>query len=294
MLEIKNLTFGYSQFAPIFTDLQLRLNEGGIYGLLGPNGAGKSTLLHLMSGLLTPLEGSVEMDSINVRLRMPSVLADTFIVPEEFDLPKITMDEYCRINAPFYPRFSEEDLRSNLATFNLSATDNLGLLSMGQKKKAFMCFALACNTRLLLMDEPTNGLDLTSKGEFRRFIASHMDPERIIIISTHQVHDVALLLDHVILLGRDNNIIHASMEEISARLCFYTGMEPDAERPAIFTAPTLGGNSYITVRQAGDQETEVNLESLFEFAVNNPASLSSIINSFPASMPVPPLPTDNI
>ncbi len=276
MIDIKNLTFGYNRHTMVFQKLNMRISAGGIYGLLGKNGSGKSTLLHLISGLLTPTEGEIDLNGTNVRLREPSTLADTFIVPEEFDLPKITMEEYCRINAPFYPNFSVEDLKTNLATFNLKPTDNLGYLSMGQKKKAFMCFALACNTRVLLMDEPTNGLDLTSKVEFRRFIASHIDPSRIIIISTHQVHDVERLLDHLILIGDGNPIINCPVTRLTERLCFYTGVGDEDSPEALFSFPMLGGTAHIALRRPDDEETELNLESLFEMAMKCPGMLSEI------------------
>lgn len=284
MIEIKNLTFGYNRYKTVFHNLNMSFATGGIYGLLGKNGSGKSTLLHLISGLLTPLEGEIDLNCINVRDRLPSTLSETFIVPEEFDLPKITMEEYCRINAPFYPNFSIEDLKNNLATFNLNSRDNLGMMSMGQKKKAFMCFALACNTQLLLMDEPTNGLDLTSKVEFRRFIASHMNQDRIIIISTHQVHDIELLLDHLILIGDGNPIINCPIDRLTERLRFFTGATDDKPLNTLFTSPTLGGYFHIALRQPDEEETELNLESLFEMAMQCPEMLSDI---FPLNEPTP-------
>lgn len=292
MIDIKNLTFGYHKYKTVFHNLNMSFASGGIYGLLGKNGSGKSTLLHLMSGLLTPTEGEINLNGTDVRKRLPSTLSETFIVPEEFDLPKITMEEYCRINAPFYPNFSIDDLKTNLATFNLNSRDNLGMLSMGQKKKAFMCFALACNTKLLLMDEPTNGLDLTSKVEFRRFIASHMDPNRIIIISTHQVHDIELLLDHLILIGDGNPVINCPINRLTERLRFFTGATDDKPLNTLFTVPTLGGYAHIALRQPGEEETELNLESLFEMAMQCPGILSDI---FPLNESTPlPIPEENI
>ncbi len=276
MIEIKNLTFGYKNFPPVFENLSMKIASGGIYGLLGKNGSGKSTLLHLMAGLLTPRSGEIEIGGVNVRDRLPSTLADTFIVPEEFDLPAITMNEYCRINAPFYPNFSADDLVENLKVFNMDPSLNLGFLSMGQKKKAFMCFALACNTRLLLMDEPTNGLDLTSKSEFRRFIASHMDTDRIIVISTHQVHDIERLLDHLILIGDGNPIINCPISRLTERLCFFTGMGEERGENTLFSMPALGGYAHISLRGENDEETELNLESLFDMAMKCPSILTEI------------------
>ena len=206
MIEIKNLTFSYSRkSAPVLYDFSIDISRGKVTGLLGRNGAGKSTLLYLIAGLLTPKEGEVLFNGINTRDRNPETLQDIFIVPEEFDLPSIPLMEYVKYNASLYPRFSYDDLTKYLEMFDMDSSLNLGALSMGQKKKVYMAFALATNTSLLLMDEPTNGLDIPSKSQFRKFIASGMNDDRNIIISTHQVRDIDQLLDHIILIN-DNEI----------------------------------------------------------------------------------------
>lgn len=277
MIEIKNVDFSYSKSKKVFTNLNLEIKEGGIYGLLGQNGVGKSTLLHLLCGMLTPCGGEILFDNQNVRKRLPSTLCETFIVPEEFDLPKITMEEYCKINAPFYPNFSVEDLKSNLKIFDLDYDENLGSLSMGQKKKAFMCFALACNTKLLIMDEPTNGLDIMSKVQFRRFISSHMTDDRIIIISTHQVHDVELILDHLLVLNNNEMVINSPIYNITEKLKFITASDVIEPGKVLFTSKTIGGTSYISLRNEDDEETEINLESLFMFCLSEPEKVKSIL-----------------
>ena len=192
MLKINDLAFSYSgNSCKVFNDFSLEFEKGAVYGLLGKNGTGKSTLLYLITGLLHPQQGSVLYKGEEVRRRLPSTLSDMFIVPEEFELPSMTMKQYVKLNAPFYPNFSEEQLTQNLALFDFDENVRLGDLSMGQKKKVYMSFALAANTSLLVMDEPTNGLDIPSKSEFRRLIANNMTDEKTIIISTHQVRDIA-------------------------------------------------------------------------------------------------------
>ena len=277
MITVNNLDFGYQKSKLIFNNLNIEIKEGGIYGLLGQNGVGKSTLLHLICGMLTPCSGKVLFDEQDVRKRLPSTLCETFIVPEEFDLPKITMEEYCKINAPFYPNFSVDDLKANLATFDLNYEQNLGKLSLGQKKKAFMCFALACNTQLLIMDEPTNGLDIMSKVQFRRFISSHMTDDRIIIISTHQVHDVELILDHLLVLNNNEMVINSPIYNITEKLKFITSSDVIEPGKVLFTSKTIGGTSYISLRNEDDEETEINLESLFMFCLSEPEKVKSIL-----------------
>lgn len=281
MIECKNLTFSYRKSLPVLNDFNLTISEGGIYGILGKNGAGKSTLLHLICGLLTPTKGEVTLNSLDVRRRMPSTLCQTFLVPEEFELPNITMEEYCRINAPFYPNFSVDDLKRNLEMFELSFNINLGQLSMGQKKKAFMSFALACNTQVLIMDEPTNGLDISSKMQFRRFVASHMNDDRIVIISTHQVHDIELLLDHIILVDQRQLLLNEPTTNITRALRFHNSLsEPDInDSSLLFSSRNVGGFANISYRSAEDDETDINLESLFELCCKNPRLINDIFNN---------------
>lgn len=187
----------------VLRDFSLSVERGKVCGLLGANGTGKSTLLALIMGMLTPKRGTVTFNGVPTRDRVPSVMSDMFIVPEEIELPAMSLNEYVKTNAVFYPKFSSEDMEHYLSTFEMpTAGDiNLGALSMGQKKKVYMSFALATNTSLLLMDEPTNGLDIPGKVQFRKFVASGMSEEKSIIISTHQVHDIEHLLDQVIIIN---------------------------------------------------------------------------------------------
>ena len=191
MITIQNLHFNYGNSAyKVFEDFTLNIPNGKIIGLLGRNGTGKSTLLYLISGLLRPNQGIMLVDGYVSQDRHPEMLQDIMIVPEEIDLPAVSFKDFIRTNRVYYPNFSEEVLHQVLRDFDIPAEFNLTALSMGQKKKVFMAFALATCTKYLLMDEPTNGLDIPSKMQFRRTLASQMNENRTIIVSTHQVHDV--------------------------------------------------------------------------------------------------------
>lgn len=268
MIQANNIEFGYrGSGRKVFSDFSLSVSSNKVYGLLGKNGTGKSTLLYLISGLLTPKSGCILVDGTDSRQRRPDVLADIFMVPEEFELPPISLDEYVRANQPFYPRFSRDVLDACLADFELPDFSKLNELSMGQKKKVFMSFALAANTRYLLMDEPTNGLDIPSKTQFRRVVANCMSDERTIIISTHQVHDVESLLDHVLILSESGVLLDASTAEIADRYKFEYRSPQDMDDTVIYAEPTLQGNAAIALRGDGDEETQINLELLFNAAV---------------------------
>ena len=267
MIEVKNISFKYAGgHSLVFDDFSLTLKANNIYGLLGKNGTGKSTLLYLIAGLLRPKKGSVCFDSVETKNRRPETLQEIFIVPEEFDLPSMPLRQYVKINAPFYPRFSQEVLEACLDDFELSMDVKLNALSMGQKKKVFMAFALATNTKVLLMDEPTNGLDIPSKSQFRKVVAQYMAEDRTLIISTHQVHDVEQLLDHILILSQQKLLLDASVADISEKYTFEY-RTPDQMADAIYAEPSLQGNAVIAPRKADSAETQVNLELLFN-AVN--------------------------
>ena len=213
MISIQNVKFGYRSHQEVLDDFSLDFAKNGIYGLLGKNGTGKSTLLYLMMGLLRPQKGNVTIDGISSSLRKPEVLQEMFLVPEEYDLPRISLMKYVKSIKPFYPRFSDELLEKSLANFEMTSDIDLGSLSMGQKKKVYMSIALAANTRYLLLDEPTNGLDILSKSQFRKAVIEGMNDEKTIIVSTHQVHDVERLLDQVCIIEPNKVLLNEPLVE---------------------------------------------------------------------------------
>ena len=112
MIDVNQVSFSYGRRKPKVLDgFSMQLNQGAVYGLLGKNGTGKSTLLYLMAGLLRPQSGKVYYKSIDVMLRRPSTLQDMFLVPEEFALPNVSLKQYVKLNAPFYPNFRQKFTR---------------------------------------------------------------------------------------------------------------------------------------------------------------------------------------
>ena len=263
MIEVENLSFRYGKRrAKVLEDFSMKLDKGSVYGLLGKNGTGKSTLLYLMAGLLRPQTGNVFYKGVDVKKRYPDTLQDMFLVPEEFALPNVSLKQYVKLNAPFYPNFSDELLNACLRDFDMNEDIHLGELSMGQKKKAFMCFALATNTSLLMMDEPTNGLDIPSKSQFRKVIASGMSDDKAVIISTHQVRDIDSLLDHVLIMDGSKLLLNESVSTICEKLYFAEqGMNEPTEE-ALYVQPSVQGNSVIFPNEYGE-DSKMNLEVLF-------------------------------
>lgn len=269
MIKVKELSYSYSgQKRPVLSNFSVDIDQGRIYGLLGKNGTGKSTLLYLISGLLRPKQGTVTFmrgeTTVATQDRQAEVLADIFLVPEEFDLPPMSLNSYLKLVEPFYPRFSYEILKKCLEAFELESDLQLGQLSMGQKKKVYMSVALAANTRLLLMDEPTNGLDIPSKSQFRKAVAESMaDDSRTILISTHQVHDVEQLLDHILIISEEGMLLNSSVADLTDRYVFEVRPPQQNDGTAIYAEPSLQGNITMARREPGQPETTINLEILF-------------------------------
>ena len=263
MIEVENLSFSYGRRkSKVLEDFSMKLDKGSVYGLLGKNGTGKSTLLYLMAGLLRPQTGNVLYKGVDVKKRYPDTLQDMFLVPEEFTLPNVSLKQYVKLNAPFYPNFSDELLNACLRDFDMNEDIHLGELSMGQKKKAFMCFALATNTSLLMMDEPTNGLDIPSKSQFRKVIASGMSDDKAVIISTHQVRDIDSLLDHVLIMDGSKLLLNESVSTICEKLYFAEQGMNEPTEGALYVQPSVQGNSVILPNEYGE-DSELNLEVLF-------------------------------
>ena len=278
MIEVENLSFSYGKRRTrVLKDFSMKLDQGSVYGLLGKNGTGKSTLLYLMAGLLRPQTGTILYKGVDVNQRCLDTLQDMFLVPEEFALPNVSLKQYVKLNAPFYPHFSDELLNACLRDFDMNEDIHLGELSMGQKKKAFMCFALATNTSLLMMDEPTNGLDIPSKSQFRKVIASGMSDEKAVIVSTHQVRDIDSLLDHVLIMDGTKLLLNESVSAICEKLYFAEQGMNDPTDGALYVQPSVHGNSVILPNEFGE-DSNMNLEVLFNAMLAERERMQHIFN----------------
>lgn len=264
MLKIENLSYSYSRKSRLIENFSMSLEQGTVCGLLGKNGAGKSTLIYLICGLLRPSTGTIDFRGYNPTDRKVGFLEDVFLVPEEFTLPGVTLDEYVKVNAPFYPAFNHEAMVRYLDIFDLTPDIHLGKLSMGQKKKAFISFAMACNTSLLILDEPTNGLDISAKRNFRKAVAECMTDDKSILISTHQVYDVDKILDHVIITDRKGVLLDSSLIDVASRQRFNFTTDRDRAARALISLEVPGGFNIAEPLTDAADETEVNLETLFE------------------------------
>lgn len=267
MIELTNLSFGYSKKPLLFWNLNLNLETGHIYGLLGKNGAGKSTLLKNIAGLVFPTEGTCMVNGHNAAKRLPSFLQELFFIPEEMDLPSLTGNEFVRRTAHFYPKFDHTLFYKVLAEFDVSPDVNLKQLSFGQQKKVMITFGLATNTSLLIMDEPTNGLDIPSKVQFRKIMASSITEDRCMVISTHQVRDLDSLIDTLLVLHKKEIVLNKSLDDIGDRLLFSTSANAN-KQDILYTAQNSIGNNTISINNQ-QHNNKVDMELLFNAIVDD-------------------------
>ena len=267
MINIQHLTFQYKKQDALFTDLSFQQGTGSIVGLLGKNGAGKSTLLKLISGLLKPQIGALAINGFKPFDRLPDFLSDIYMVSEEFSFPAISIAVYLKATAPLYPKFDYEKMNRILQEFELDPKKNLNGLSHGQRKKFLIAFALSTNCNLLILDEPTNGLDIPSKSLFRKILVSSVSEEQLVLISTHQVKDIETIIDTIVVLDEGKIVYNESVLNISHQLQFKTiASLSDIEKP-IYHEKCLGGYRIITPAYE-TEETEIDIELLFNAIIN--------------------------
>jgi ABC-2 type transport system ATP-binding protein len=274
MVTLQDITFGYKKNKPLFKDLTLKLDTGHIYGLLGKNGAGKSTLLNHISGLVYPQKGTATVLDCPTKDRLPAMLEELFVIPEEFELPSISIPLFVDTMAVFYPKFSHSQFETYLQEFEIPVHHKLSGMSFGQKKKCLIAFGLATNVRILILDEPTNGLDIPSKSQFRKIIASAFDDSKTIIISTHQVNDLENLIDTVVVLENGQIIFQQEIATIASKLCFEENINEVPSQEVLYEEQLHGRRMGIT-KNSSENESRVDLEILFNAIIKNSTLLNA-------------------
>lgn len=278
MISISDLNFQYSSGKNVFNNLALELYAGKIYGLLGKNGAGKTTLIKNILGLRRPQQGEISVYGHQPGRRDLEFLRQYFFIPEDPFIPEVSMKEYIHRYAPFYPNFQMDKFFQLMTEFDLARNIHLKNLSFGQRKKALIAFAIATYTPLLVMDEPTNGLDIPSKKQFRKIISHIADEGRLFLISTHQVRDLHSLIDHVLLLDEGVMAVDHDLHFISERLSFDVHRTEPSEADVIYHERVPGG--YLSITEGGsDRSLEVDLEVLFNAVITEKESITHLLNT---------------
>ena len=259
MITIENLGFSYGEM-PVLKNISMTLKEGHIYGLLGENGVGKTTLLTLLSGLKKPQSGAITIDGEKPYDRTPSFLSNQYYLSDEVAPMNMKAADYATNYGKFWENFDMAKFEEIMTIFENDIQQKMDRMSFGQLKKTYIAFALACNTKYLYMDEPTNGLDIPSKAQFRKAVTKYTREDSVILISTHQVRDLENIIDPIIILDRQDVLLNASIQEISEKLYFDYGNEKD--ETALYSELIPGSSIQVSLNQTG-AESKVHLEALF-------------------------------
>ena len=275
MIKIENLAFSYGENV-VLKDISMNLGEGRIYGLLGENGVGKTTLLTLLAGLKKTGEGSIDIDGYNPFDRKPSFLSEIYYLPDEVPATKMKALSFAMEYGQFWKGFDLDRFCKIMEVLENDANMRMDRMSYGQLKKTYISFALACNAKYLFMDEPTNGLDIPSKSQFRKAISMYTSDESTLLISTHQVRDLETLIDPIIILDRKDVLLNASLDEITRKLYFDYSTTIDPE--ALYSELVPGGCIQVVENKTG-AESKVNIEALFNTVHKHKELIKEMFNN---------------
>ena len=274
MITIKDLAFRYGA-APVLKNITMTLEEGRIYGLLGENGVGKTTLLTLLCGLKSVDTGSIDTDGHDPYDREPSFLSNQYYLSDEVPALNMSALDYAKNYGKFWENFDMAKFVEIMGVFEIDPSMKMTKMSFGQLKKSYISFALACNTKYLYMDEPTNGLDIPSKAQFRKAVTKYTREDSVVLISTHQVRDLENIIDPIIILDRQDVLLNATVEEISEKLYFdYTSEKIEN---ALYCEMIPGGSIQVALNATG-AESKVNLEALFNTVHQHKELIKGIFN----------------
>ena len=274
MITIKKLGFSYGDNV-VLKDISMELQEGRIYGLLGENGVGKTTLLTLLAGLKKVEDGNLDVDGKIPYHREPSFLSNVYYLPDEVPAPRRKAIDFARDHGQYWTNFSIQKFSEIMKVFDNEEDQRMDQMSYGQLKKTFISFALACNTKYLLMDEPTNGLDIPSKAQFRKAVSKYTSDDSTLIISTHQARDLEAIIDPIIILDHRDVLLNASLDEIAQKL--YFDYSSDVDPTALYQEMVPGGNIQVSVNKTG-AESKVNIEALFNAVLLHKSEIKEMFN----------------
>jgi len=281
IVKVEHLSHRYSvQWA--IRDISFEIGQTGTTGLLGSNGAGKSTTMNIICGVLSQTDGEVRIDGINLRENPVEAKKNIGFLPQKPPLyGDLTVDEYLkyaarlrRMESSKIPAALESvKERCGIAHFSKRLIKNL---SGGYQQRVGIAQAIIHDPKVVVMDEPTNGLDIPSKAQFRSAILKYTPEDSTIVISTHQVRDLENVIDPIIILDRQDVLLNASLDRISEKLFFDYGtvLHPDS----LYSEQLPGG--FIQVcRNLSGADSKVNIEALFNAVHKNKELIKSLFEN---------------
>jgi len=217
LVEARGLTVRYGSKRAI-DDIDFTIAKGRVVGLLGHNGAGKSTLMKAMVGL-APTEGSLHVLGLDPHRQRVQLLESASYIPDVAILPRwARIDDLITLMSGLHPKFSAERARQLLRRTSVNPSDRVKTLSKGMVVQAHLALVAAIDARLMILDEPTLGLDVLSRKAFYEMLIDEWcDGERSVVISTHQVEEIESLLSDVLMLNEGKLVLSISLEDLDSR-----------------------------------------------------------------------------
>ena len=214
MLEMNSVTKTFGTFKAL-DDLTLTVPQGAVYGLVGPNGAGKSTAIRHLTGVYRPDSGTVQVDGQPV-YENPAVKSDIGYIPDEiFFFPSATMEDMRRFYKGLYPRFDEDLYRRLYDIFRLPKNGQIRRFSKGMQKQAAFHLALAMRPKVLILDEPVDGLDPVMRRQVMSLILSDVaEYGTTVLISSHNLRELEDVCDHVGIMNKGRVLLERSLSEL--------------------------------------------------------------------------------
>jgi len=293
MIEIKNLSVGFlksnglhtvrlnlESVKPVLENLSLTIEPGKVYGLIGRNGAGKTTLLNCITGILAFKKKfqAIFLDGVKMNINNPNTHAKLFYVTDTISSIHILADTFADTLSRLYPGFSIESYKESMEKFHMDRNVFLDELSLGEKKSVFLSYAFASGAPYIILDEPTNGLDITSRKVFRKLIASYMTPDRSIIVSTHHINEISPLLDHILILDKRHLVFDHSVMETGSVLSFIESDDEQCKQQALYSMSSAYGNRMI-LPDTGGTDSEIDYELLFEAVLENGEAINELFEN---------------
>jgi ABC-2 type transport system ATP-binding protein len=293
MIEIKNLSLGFIKsnglpatrvnlgtVKPVLENLSLTIEPGHVYGLIGRNGAGKTTLMNCINGIIAirRKDQPIYLDGVKLNINNPYDHAKLFYVTDTISNIHILADAFANTLACFYPDFSVNSYKEYMEMFHMDRNVFLDELSLGEKKSVFLSYAFASGAPYVILDEPTNGLDITSRKVFRKLIASYMTPDRAIVISTHHINEISSLLDHILILDNKHIVFDHSVMETGSVLSFIESDDEDLRQQALYSMTSAYGNRMI-LPNSGGSDSEIDYELLFEAVLENGKAINELFEN---------------
>lgn len=212
LVQIEHVVKHYGMKKMIFQDLNLNIVSGKIIGLLGPNGSGKTTLIKLLSGLLSPVQGTILIDGKEIG---PETKAIVSYLPERtYFNESLKVKNLVNMFKDFYADFDEERAYKMMQLLNIDPETVLKKLSKGNKEKVQLIMVMSRRAKLYLLDEPIAGVDPAARDYILNTILTNYDPNATIILSTHLIYDIENILDEVIFLKNGEIVCHKNADEL--------------------------------------------------------------------------------